>query len=69
MYADDTTLVCDSIDGLQEMMIRMDKAFQKWGLQINVDKTKILSMDRNCDSLDVNISLGNEVVQRENKFL
>jgi hypothetical protein len=69
MYADDTTLVCDNVNGIREMIVRMDKATQKWGMQINVDKTKILSIIRNGEVCELNISIGNEVVRRVNKFL
>ena len=42
MYADDMILMSESIDGLQNMLNTLSNYAKKWGLSVNIKKTKIV---------------------------
>lgn len=42
MFADDTVIFSESIEGLQERINSMNEYCRKWGITVNVDKTKIV---------------------------
>ena len=44
MYADDMALVAESRSEMQHMVKVLDKACERWGMCISVDKTKILAV-------------------------
>ena len=44
MYADDMALVAESRSEMQHMVKALDKACERWGMHISVDKTKILTV-------------------------
>ena len=41
-YADDTVMLSESKEGLQESLNRLGKYCEKWGMKVNTDKTKIM---------------------------
>ena len=44
MYADDLVLLSLSADGLQKKLIKLNQYCQKWDLEINISKTKLMVM-------------------------
>ena len=42
MFADDKALVSSTVGGLQEGLDELDRYCQKWGLNLNISKTKIM---------------------------
>ena len=45
LYADDLTLVAETGRELQHMLDVLDRACARWGMQISVSKTKILTVE------------------------
>ena len=44
-YADDTTLMAESEDGLKSLLMKMKEESEKIGLKLNIQKTKIMASD------------------------
>ena len=44
LYADDVTLIAETRNELQHMITTLDKACERWGMHINGEKTKILTV-------------------------
>ena len=42
-YADDTTLVAESEEELKSLLMKMKEESEKIGLQLNIQKTKIMA--------------------------
>jgi hypothetical protein len=69
MYADDMVLVCDCPHDLKVLIERMDTITQKWGMCINVAKTKIMCIHRNhVEATGINISIRGMKVEVVNDF-
>ena len=45
-YADDMAIVCDSADGLERLVTRLDEVCQAWQLDISTSKTEVMTVDR-----------------------
>ena len=48
-YADDTVVFADNIEGLQELMTRVKDTSEKYGLTLNIDKTKFMIIREGTD--------------------
>ena len=46
LYADDTAIVAESPSDLQSALNQLNEFCNKWGLRVNVDKTKIVVFSR-----------------------
>ena len=44
-YADDTTLMAESEEELKSLLMKVKEEFQKIGLKLNIQKTKIIAFD------------------------
>jgi len=44
-YADDIVLLAESVIDLQRLINRLDKVSRKFGLLINIDKTKVMGLN------------------------
>ena len=44
-YADDTTLTAESEEELKSLLIKVKKESEKFGLKLNIQKTKIMASD------------------------
>ena len=66
-YADDTVVFADSLNGLQEIVNKVNEVSEGFGLEMNISKTKfmVISKDRigNCQLL-----IKNAPVERVEKF-
>ena len=47
-YADDTTLMAESEEELQSLLMRVKEESEKAGLKLNIQKTKIMASDPIC---------------------
>jgi len=54
MYADDLLILSESSEGIQESMNKLQNYCTKWGLQLNIKKTKLMMTMRNNEK---NISI------------
>jgi len=69
MYADDMVLVCDCPHDLEVLIERMDTITQKWGMCINVAKTKIMCIHMNhVDAMNMNVSIRDMKFEVVNDF-
>jgi len=41
-YADDTVIFADSIEGLQQLMDKVNEVSERYGLKMNINKTKFM---------------------------
>ena len=48
LYADDMVLLTDSPSGLRDMLLAFEEIMKMWGMHINVDKTMISCVWKNC---------------------
>ena len=44
-YADDTTLMAASEEGLNSLLVKVKEESEKFGLKLNIQKTKIMACD------------------------
>ena len=44
-YADDTTLMAESEEGLKSLLMKLKEESEKVGLKLNIQKTKIMASD------------------------
>ena len=42
-YADDTTLIAESIEELKSLLVKVKEESEKVGLKLNIQKTKIMT--------------------------
>src|ERR1043165_1278327 len=64
-YADDIVLLAKSVTELQGLIDRLDEVSQKFGLMINIDKTKVMGMDR----ADCHIRVQGEQLEQVDAFV
>ena len=72
MYADDTVLFASSKENLQECLNGLKQYCDKWKLQINTDKTKIIIFSKQKNNIDnINFTIGDENIEivKEFKYL
>ena len=44
IYADDTTLMAESVEELKSLLIKVKEESEKVGLKLNIQKTKIMAL-------------------------
>lgn len=63
-YADDTVVFANTPEGLQELLDRLVTASEKYGLDVNTDKTKIMVIKKQQDQVPSSLYIkGNKVKQ------
>uniref|UniRef100_A0A8D9AT98 Craniofacial development protein 2 n=1 Tax=Cacopsylla melanoneura TaxID=428564 RepID=A0A8D9AT98_9HEMI len=62
-YADDTIVFSDSQEGLQNLVNRISVTSSKYGLEMNIKKTKVMVISKN-NIQNVNIKVNNQIVER-----
>ena len=65
-YADDTALIADSEQDLQNILNEVNTEGQKWGLKINKKKTKVMKISRAPSK--ITIKLNNEKLEQVQNF-
>ena len=68
-YADDTVLIANDQDKLQEIVTRVKEESSKVGLDMNVKKTKTMIISREPEGKKVDIKVDNETIQQVGKFI
>lgn len=64
-YADDTLLISSGPEELMELIRRLEDVIQEYGLKTNVNKTKIIIVDRNNEYQTQPVKIGIfEIVDR-----
>ena len=72
MYADDTVLFASSKENLQKCLNGLKQYCDKWKLQINTDKTKIIIFSKQKNNIEnINFTIGDENIEivKEFKYL
>ena len=68
LYADDMVIICDSEQGLVEMVEKLDEVTQAWRLCISQEKTKIMTITQKPKPPPVKIVLRGEELENVEKF-
>ena len=68
MYADDLILLADSEKGLQKQIDKVGEYCEKWKLDINIKKTKVMVFNRGNKLLKSEIRYGNAVIENVKVF-
>ena len=69
MYADDTVLFANTKENLQKCLNGLKLYCDKWKLQINADKTKVLVFaKRKINKCDFNFTIGGESIEIVDEF-
>ena len=56
-YTDDTALLADTEEELQNLVDDLNKACGRYGLKTNIEKTEVMRLTKRSEELPVNISL------------
>lgn len=67
-YADDTTLIADSQEKLQNLIDALDKESQEHGLNINVKKTKVMVITKEQQSPKIEMKINNHIIEQVDQF-
>ena len=69
LYADDLCFICDSEDGLQEMLNILHSWCEHWSMVVNVKKTKILHFRPKCIPCTAyNFKLGEHTIMLTDRY-
>ena len=68
-YADDTALIADDKDKLQNIVTKVQEESSKAGLEMNVKKTKTMIISRDAQNKKVEVKVNNEILQQVNRFI
>ena len=66
-FADDIDLITESVDQLQDLTDRVNDSSKKFGLEVNVQKTKTMTIGKNKEQLT--IKLGHNVLEHVHEFI
>ena len=67
-YADDTVLIADSNEKLQELITTLDEECERKGLRINFGKTEVMGITKRRERIDVQIRLHDKRVKQVTTF-
>ena len=67
LYADDLVILSESKSGLQASLDKLDGYCDKWALEENINKTKIMCMNCNIDNT-LKIRFGGTEIERVSSF-
>lgn len=67
-YADDKVLIAETPQQLQRMVTRLDKESRKYGMKINIDKTKIMMIEKEKSNRQIRIKIGDKFLEQVEKF-
>lgn len=66
-YAEDTALLANSLQELQEIVENVNQIGERYGLEINVKKTKFMIVSP-APHADAKLRINNDLVERVNRF-
>lgn len=67
-YADDVVLISTSSEGLQNCINALREFSEKWKLEINLDKTKVLTFNNKGKETQNKYKYGSELIQPTDKY-
>ena len=67
-YADDTVLVADDAEKLQELVSVVVRASEERGLTVNKEKTKVMVASKSSNTVRVQISVNDATLEQVNSF-
>ena len=67
-YADDTVLLADTGESLQELIDRLDEEGRAIGLKINIGKTEVMGVTKRTEQLRVEAHVNGEAVRQVSSF-
>ena len=67
-YADDTVLLADTEERLQELIDRLDEEGRAIGLKINIGKTDVMGVTKRSEQLRVEAHVNGEAVRQVSSF-
>ena len=67
-YADDTVLVADSMERLQELVNVVNAASEEKGLKINREKTECMVVPKKSESPECLITIGQDAIRKVEQF-
>ncbi|KAI5631309.1 reverse transcriptase (RNA-dependent DNA polymerase) domain-containing protein [Phthorimaea operculella] len=67
-YADDTVLLAENLDDLQNMLDKLNNSLNEYGLKINTSKTKFMIVSKNTVPTAVPLQLGNSFIEKVKKY-
>ena len=65
-FADDQAMVADSEEGLQRMITSLNQVVERYGMKINIKKTKIMKVGR--ERSNINVSINDERLEQVREF-
>ena len=69
LYADDQVLLASSAEQLQDMVTLMNEAFKRKGMNINVNKTKVMVFEREEDVSVCDVKINDVSVEQMKEFV
>ena len=67
-YADYTTVIADSEERLQDLINEIDQTSRSIGLEINTEKTKVMTVTKSSIPVNGNVILHNQQLEQVSKF-
>ena len=67
-YADDTALIADSKEKLQNLIDALDKEGKENGLNINIKKTKVMVVTKDHEPPKIDMNINNQVIEQVDHF-
>ena len=68
-YADDTVIIADSADKLQELLNIVNRESEKMGLKINKKKTEVVVASKSAEPVNCIVKINNEEIKQSNSFV
>ena len=64
LYADDIVLLSETAEGLQNSLDKLSQYCKKWGMEINIDKTKSLVFNSTGRLFPVTFMIDNQLIEK-----
>ena len=67
-YADDTALIADSEEKLQDLVLGLVRASSERGLKLNVAKTKVMVITKGDERIEASVSVNGQVLEQVERY-
>ena len=68
MYADDLVILSLTKNGLQQSLNKLKQYTKKWGIELNLGKTKVMVFQRGGKRDEVLFYFGKNIIERTNEY-
>ena len=68
MYADDLVILSKTKNGLQQSLIKLEEYVKKWGIELNLKKTKIMVFQRGGKREDSQFLFDNNIIDQTKEY-